>query len=674
MRLREFRFLLWTPGRLLHLLGVCLLVANTGAGEDGSVAATVQRRAGASERDSFSESLHLRRIPFSKLASARFEFVVSAPMDQAFRAGHFDLFPKSVGKLLNTRPYLSGFEATLTRGRWKEEWGAPPREYRPSGATLVMATTTAESNETSEVWRFLISALSGSLCASFEGMDPQHEGSSPWVKPMEVPWVGDQQQLRYATLPYEPVCTENLTPWLKLLPCGHRRGLTALLAPLSVAESPLTSLSLTVVMQEGKAVLRAALDVVLDVKAEATGFAAWFGQNEFKACSAAESSVVFVHSDVAPDQDAFPASGMAASSLGAVEGVSLAVSSADFVGLKRSAQLSIPDVKNQSPPWSEVRSSAGRSGSGALSSAASVGLASSSAAAGLAVMRDILSQEGFSERTHGRYLLKFSNPTGTVRRVRFMDQLPFFIRPMWQSFRVSIRRPDGETIDLHGWEAMRRFSVKFVPTDGFRQPTELQLEATVAPEETISIFLDVLKNFIQLREFSYACEKGFDVGSAAWIEIEGTEDADPVQSFRAALAPTKPSGSSFESTSAEARTWKLRFTQGYIVLLPMPDFSMPFNVIALSSTAVTFFFGSVFRLSAAGKVPHWVMKRDKFPSEIRAEKMRKALIMALLAGFIGLGFVESTQLVSLRGSLGDAGFVVDYLETAKAFADQLVGR
>lgn len=23
-----------------------------------------------------------------------------------------------------------------------------------------------------------------------------------------------------ATLPYEPVCTENLTPWLKLLPCG----------------------------------------------------------------------------------------------------------------------------------------------------------------------------------------------------------------------------------------------------------------------------------------------------------------------------------------------------------------------------------------------------------------------------------------------------------------------
>ncbi len=28
--------------------------------------------------------------------------------------------------------------------------------------------------------------------------------------------------LRYATLPREIVCTENLTPWKKLLPCGSK--------------------------------------------------------------------------------------------------------------------------------------------------------------------------------------------------------------------------------------------------------------------------------------------------------------------------------------------------------------------------------------------------------------------------------------------------------------------
>merc|ERR1712113_884332 len=61
--------------------------------------------------------------------------------------------------------------------------------------------------------------------------------------------------------------------------------------------------------------------------------------------------------------------------------------------------------------------------------------------------------------------------------------------------------------------------------------------------------------------------------------------------------------------------WRLRFTEGLIVLLPMPDFSMTFNVIALSSTAVTFFFGSIFRLTGAGHIPHWVLKKDDEPKK-----------------------------------------------------------
>jgi phosphatidylinositol glycan class T len=37
--------------------------------------------------------------------------------------------------------------------------------------------------------------------------------------------------LRHATLPGEGVCTENLTPFTKLLPCAARSGLGGLLAP-----------------------------------------------------------------------------------------------------------------------------------------------------------------------------------------------------------------------------------------------------------------------------------------------------------------------------------------------------------------------------------------------------------------------------------------------------------
>ncbi len=42
--------------------------------------------------------------------------------------------------------------------------------------------------------------------------------------PPPLPARGDM----YASLPREAVCGENLTPWLKLLPCRDQAGLAAL--------------------------------------------------------------------------------------------------------------------------------------------------------------------------------------------------------------------------------------------------------------------------------------------------------------------------------------------------------------------------------------------------------------------------------------------------------------
>jgi hypothetical protein len=41
--------------------------------------------------------------------------------------------------------------------------------------------------------------------------------------------VAAQGRVLLGWLPKEPLCTENLTPWLKLLPCGGKAGLAALL-------------------------------------------------------------------------------------------------------------------------------------------------------------------------------------------------------------------------------------------------------------------------------------------------------------------------------------------------------------------------------------------------------------------------------------------------------------
>mmetsp|Transcript_8507 Transcript_8507/g.20014 ORF Transcript_8507/g.20014 Transcript_8507/m.20014 type:complete len:363 (+) Transcript_8507:1-1089(+) len=282
----------------------------------------------------------------------------------------------------------------------------------------------------------------------------------------------------------------------------------------------------------------------------------------------------------------------------------------------------------------------------------------------LVVMRDILAQDKKSERTHGRYLLRFANEGKTRRRVRFMDQLSFFLRPLWHTFRTTWRAPAGNERHSMGMAAMEALSTRFMPSVGQHAPTELFLEAELEPGETISIFLDVQKRFIQLREFSFACEKGFDVGSAAWLELEvdGKEQRDEetggvnrtLDDFIASLA-------SSDSKLEHTRRWDLHFTEGLLVLLPMPDFSMPFNVIALSSTALTFFFGSMFRLSSASQQPHWVLKKEEKKST--KDIVRAKLPLVLLCGLAyGLTLMEEKQLLSTRDSIPPAaGPFVDML-------------
>jgi len=286
-------------------------------------------------------------------------------------------------------------------------------------------------------------------------------------------------------------------------------------------------------------------------------------------------------------------------------------------------------------------------------------------------MRDLLSHEGRSERTHGSYLLRFSN-AGPRQHVRFMDQLPFFVRPLWHTLRATVNTPEQPPEEIWGLDVMRRLELTFTSSDGQRLPTELFLTVDVPRGGVVSLFLDVTKAFIQLREFSYACEKGFDVGSAAWLEAEIHED-ERSASPGPGVGPLwvdellKPQAllASFGRPASQSG-WRLRLTGGLLVLVPMPDFSMPFNVIALSSTAVTFFFGSIFRLTAAGRVPHWVLKKEqeiRRPWTFWAQRLTVAVVVG---GLYALSAMEASQLKELRDTLpSSASPVVDFLESMK---------
>lgn len=53
-------------------------------------------------------------------------------------------------------------------------------------------------------------------------MGPEELGPKAHPRQLESPSGTDHNFLRYAVLPREVVCTENLTPWKKLLPCSSK--------------------------------------------------------------------------------------------------------------------------------------------------------------------------------------------------------------------------------------------------------------------------------------------------------------------------------------------------------------------------------------------------------------------------------------------------------------------
>jgi phosphatidylinositol glycan class T len=73
-----------------------------------------------------------------------------------------------------------------------------------------------EANIESE-WPYLVQSLSGLTCASLNLLDM----SQVFDKYQNL--AGNKQSRRkIAIMPREAVCTENLTPWVKLLPCGSK--------------------------------------------------------------------------------------------------------------------------------------------------------------------------------------------------------------------------------------------------------------------------------------------------------------------------------------------------------------------------------------------------------------------------------------------------------------------
>lgn len=113
-------------------------------------------------------------------------------------------------------------------------------------------------------WQKLTSLLSGQFCASINLIKPTETirpkaafrpflsradsvAQSFFANGSSTDQFTASQQKEYgfmAALPQEAICTENLTPWTKLLPCRGRKGIGSLLVATNLFNSQFISLSL----------------------------------------------------------------------------------------------------------------------------------------------------------------------------------------------------------------------------------------------------------------------------------------------------------------------------------------------------------------------------------------------------------------------------------------------
>ncbi|CAO1597136.1 Subunit of the glycosylphosphatidylinositol transamidase complex-like protein [Xanthoria calcicola] len=167
------------------------------------------------------------------------------------------------------------------------------------------------------------------------------------------------------------------------------------------------------------------------------------------------------------------------------------------------------------------------------------------------------------ERGGVQSLLTNPSPNAAVSFTYF-ETLPWFMKPYLHTLKAQIAaspsQPQEKIIK----------SIYYRPALDRQRGTQLELQISVPPASTVRLTYDFEKAILRYTEYPPDANRGFDVAPAV---------------IRLHPDPANPS-----SKAVYLRTTSL------LLSLPTPDFSMPYNVIILTSTVIALAFGSIYNL------------------------------------------------------------------------------
>lgn len=526
----------------------------------------------------YTESLRLRPLPRNKVL-ASFDFHLALPpLSLIYHAGgeahtesdaaprHYGAFPRALEPVVaatNTRQLHLRF----TQGWWDSQaWGALPANGTQSGGTgveLWAAIEAASPEEAARQWERLAELLLGFFCASLNFVTgaistrPLHSVGGTYVANST-----NQVYVMRAALPDEPICTENLTPFLKMLPTRGKAGVALVLDGHRLFGSLWHSMAVDLVSDcSGPACvlrLHQSIHKVVDIdrllRRRIEGGIPKPVPGDQLRCDPNKHNDKWHCFPLGPDPDllwdvetvfgrriAGPAfqDGLASSSIHfdldhahwTVEALTLSGNSSLSHDVQASYVLRDPVEHNfrlSAPDSSRI----------------------------LAVTPPPVlvsrSLTGYSQ-DKGGMRVKVKNPSSSAPvSLVYFETLPWFMRVYLHSLSTS---GNG-----HVQQQFYRPSIDRV------RPGHLELEIVLPPGGELVFTYDFDKSLLLYAEYPPDANHGFSIAPAVVSVMDGA------------------------TTVYEMRTHSLLLT------LPTPDFSMPYNVIILTCTAMSLAFGTVFNL------------------------------------------------------------------------------
>ncbi|XP_050077378.1 GPI transamidase component PIG-T [Anopheles maculipalpis] len=519
--------------------------------------------------DIFDEELFIKPLP-DKFVYSYFQFTTRWELGKNDSLLHTNLVPRPLAELF----YHFGVQElhlSFTYGLWRyESWGYPVTDAGPGAEVWAWFEPTTDRASVDHRWKMLCGTLSGLFCASLSFIDPSNTYEPVYtLRPQTHHFPGQAEPiLRYAALPREIVCTENLTPWAKLLPCRSREGLVSLLVPDSIYSSNYHSLGVhmrklcaNAECSEFQLEVKQTVSVVQDLRL--FGGPNWsirklFGQGMEGSCALATTSNVYV--DVTDSNGAIDVSQKADETILSIRG-----------GAR--TELQRFDVKQFEAIMAKGRR----------------------AMFNVAVMdkRDpnVIIVAGpppiFAKRfilgvgqERGKIVTHITNAHWGALDLIVFENIPWFV-PIYLH-TLTIRQ---------GSERIQPAFLHYTPGVQRERPYGLEVAFRIPARSTVELSIDFDYIFLKWQEYPPDANHGHYIPSSIISLL-----LPSARNYTSIPREAALFRDSFNATQLAGYFLQVR-TESLLLTLPTPDFSMPYNVICLACTVVALAFGPIHNIS-----------------------------------------------------------------------------